>query len=201
MKNQRVLFVSGVIVVLGIGGWTLLRKSSDDQSMMSSTTQLQEEGSMVEDSEMMEGDNVKSDDTAMNEGTSSTNGALMPEKEDVMMSDAENTGQYEDYTKSAFDQATGKRRVLFFYANWCPICRPADSDIRANVAKLPADVVVFRVNYNDTDTDSDEKALAKEYGVTYQHTFVQIDSDGNVVTKWNGGKILSSIINCNTSLR
>ncbi|MGB2791549.1 MAG: thioredoxin family protein, partial [Candidatus Moraniibacteriota bacterium] len=114
---------------------------------------------------------------------------------DTMMPDAENAGQYEDYTKSAFDQAVGKRRVLFFYANWCPICRPADSDIRANVAKLPADVAGLRVNYNDTDTDSDEKALAKEYGVTYQHTFVQIDSDGNVVTKWNGGKMAELLNN------
>ncbi|QQR78001.1 MAG: redoxin domain-containing protein [Candidatus Moraniibacteriota bacterium] len=196
MKSQRVLFIGGVIVALGIGAWALLQKSGDDQSMMSSITdQLQEEGAMAEDGEMMEGDNAKSDDTMMNEDASSGDDALMPEKEDAMMPDAENAGQYEDYTKSAFDQAVGKRRVLFFYANWCPICRPADSDIRANVAKLPADVAVLRVNYNDTDTDSDEKALAKEYGVTYQHTFVQIDSDGNVVTKWNGGKMAELLNN------
>ncbi len=195
MKSQRVLFVGGVIVVLGIGAWALLRKSGDDPSMMSSTNQLQQEGTMKENSKMMEDDSAKSDDALMNEDTSSTDDALMPKKEDVMMPDVENAGQYEDYSKSVFDQAVGKRRVLFFYANWCPICRPADSDIRANVAKLPADVVVLRVNYNDTDTDSDEKALAKEYGVTYQHTFVQIDSDGNVVTKWNGGKIAELLNN------
>jgi thioredoxin-related protein len=45
------------------------------------------------------------------------------------------------------------------------------------------------VNYNDTATDQAEKELAKKYGVTYQHTFVQIDAEGNEVTKWNGGKI------------
>ena len=30
--------------------------------------------------------------------------------------------------------------------------------------------------------------LAKKYGITYQHTFVQIDSQGKEVTKWNGGQ-------------
>jgi thioredoxin-related protein len=38
------------------------------------------------------------------------------------------------------------------------------------------------------ETDQEEKDLAKKYGITYQHTFVQIDSKGNEITKWNGGK-------------
>ncbi|KXK10180.1 MAG: hypothetical protein UZ22_OP11002000912 [Microgenomates bacterium OLB23] len=56
--------------------------------------------------------------------------------------------------------------------------------------------MVIRVNYNDPQTDDEEKALAKQYGVGYQHTFVQIDQQGNEVTKWNGGslkELLSSI--------
>jgi hypothetical protein len=39
-----------------------------------------------------------------------------------------------------------------------------------------------------TDYDSNNE-LKKKYGVTYQHTFVQIDSNGNMITKWNGGDI------------
>jgi hypothetical protein len=50
-------------------------------------------------------------------------------------------------------------------------------------------VTIIRVNYNDSDTDPAEEALADEYGVTYQHTFVQIDENGNEVAKWNGGEI------------
>jgi len=30
--------------------------------------------------------------------------------------------------------------------------------------------------------------LAKQYQVPYQHTFVQIDAQGKVVTRWNGGQ-------------
>lgn len=35
------------------------------------------------------------------------------------------------------------------------------------------------------------------YGVTYQHTFVQIDENGDALAKWNGGdveKLLSNVI-------
>lgn len=195
MKSQKGVFVGVIVVVLGFGVWALLRKSGNDQSMMSSTDQLRGEGAVTENTEMMGDDGAKSDDAMMNEDVSPKDDAMMPEKENTKMPLTESAGQYADYVKSAFDQAAGKRRVLFFYANWCPICRPADADIREHAMQLPADVAVFRVNYNDTDTDSDEKALAKEYGITYQHTFVQIDGDGAVVTKWNGGKMLELLNN------
>jgi thiol-disulfide isomerase/thioredoxin len=97
--------------------------------------------------------------------------------------------RYIEYSNEILDKNTNKRRVLFFYANWCPTCRPADVDFRENSGKIPEDVVVIRVNYNDTDTDADEKSLAEAYGITYQHTFVQIDQNGNEVAKWNGGQI------------
>ena len=47
-------------------------------------------------------------------------------------------------------------------------------------------VVGFRVNFNDTETDSEEKALAKEFGVTYQHTGFFIGRDGVVAQKTIG---------------
>ena len=34
-----------------------------------------------------------------------------------------------------------------------------------------------------------DRDLAKKYLISYQHTFVQIDNDGNSVSKWNGGDI------------
>lgn len=96
--------------------------------------------------------------------------------------------KYLPYSESVFETAASGKRVLFFYADWCPTCRPTDADLQANMSKIPEGVTVLRVNYNDTATDQAEKDLAKKYGVTYQHTFVQIDAEGNEVTKWNGGK-------------
>ena len=97
--------------------------------------------------------------------------------------------RYVEYSESTFDSASNNRRVLFFYASWCPTCIPADVNFSQNENKIPEDVTLIRVNYNDPETDQEEKDLAKKYGITYQHTFVQIDSTNKEVVKWNGGQI------------
>ena len=109
------------------------------------------------------------------------------EKKPVAMEKTANS-RYLVYSKDVYDAASDKRRVLYFYATWCPSCKQANEDFTANPNKIPEDVVVIRTNYNDQDTDQGEKDLAKKYGITYQHTFVQIDSQGKEITKWNGGQ-------------
>lgn len=99
------------------------------------------------------------------------------------------SSQYVEYSRAQLDLGSNKRRVLFFYADWCPTCRPADANFKANLNNIPKDVVIIRVNYNDSQTDQEEKELATQYGITYQHTYVQIDSSGDEVTKWNGGAL------------
>ncbi|MBI2049531.1 thioredoxin family protein [Candidatus Roizmanbacteria bacterium] len=117
------------------------------------------------------------------------------DQEKAEMVEKSNTSRYIEYSKPALDQATSNRRVLYFYANWCPTCRPADANFKANGDRIPEDLTVLRVNYSDSETDQEEKDLAKKYGVTYQHTFVQIDGEGNEVTKWNGGQINELLAN------
>ncbi len=124
----------------------------------------------------------KSDETIM-QGEDKANNS------EKMVDDTSASSRYVENSNTALQNASGNRRVLFFYASWCPTCRPADAEFRNYKDKIPADVVVIRVNYNDPETDQEEKDLANQYGVSYQHTFVQIDSDGNEITKWNGGQI------------
>lgn len=121
--------------------------------------------------------------------------SAMEKKDDKVVESKMSDARYVEYSKVNFDQAADNRRVLFFYANWCPICKPADADFGENSSQIPADVTVIRVNYSDTDTDQEEKDLAKQYGVTYQHTFVQIDKQGKEVAKWNGGKLAELLAN------
>lgn len=96
---------------------------------------------------------------------------------------------YLEYNPQAFEAAKDKKRILFFYADWCPECRPADADFKTNSNKIPQGVIVFRVNYNDTQTDDEEQRLAAKYGITYQHTYIQVDKDGQEITKWHGGSL------------
>ena len=91
--------------------------------------------------------------------------------------------RYVPYSKLAFDAAQGTQRVLFFAAAWCPNCRAADADITRNLGKIPANVTIFKTDYDR------EGALKKMYGITYQHTFVLVDRDGKALKKWAGGKL------------
>lgn len=94
-------------------------------------------------------------------------------------------GSYQDYSTAtiATEQKAGNKVVLFFHAPWCPYCKAADIAFKANATSIPAGVTVLKTDY-DSNTE-----LKKKYGVTYQHTFVQIDTNGNQVSKWNGGDI------------
>jgi thiol-disulfide isomerase/thioredoxin len=86
---------------------------------------------------------------------------------------AGSTSPYVSFTKADYQKAKAEGKIVFldFFANWCPICRAEAPEIKAGFDSLTrTDVVGFRVNYNDPDTDNDEKALAKQFNVPYQHT-------------------------------
>lgn len=89
--------------------------------------------------------------------------------------------RYADYSKNLFEAAKGKKRILYFHADWCSTCRPLDRELQAMMDKIPQDVVIFKTNYDR------EISLKQIYAITYQHTFVQVDEQGNVVARWSGG--------------
>jgi thioredoxin 1 len=70
--------------------------------------------------------------------------------------------------------------VLFFAADWCPTCQTTKKNLEADPAAIPAGLAIVRVDYDNSDE------LKQKYGVTTQHTFVQVDADGNEVAKWTG---------------
>lgn len=106
------------------------------------------------------------------------------EQESTMMTKSESTmmGPLSDFTDmdNAMMQAEEKPTVLFFHASWCPSCKSARKDFEENLSRLEG-VNLLVVDYDDS------KELQKKYGVTYQHTFVQISPSGEALAKWNGG--------------
>lgn len=104
-----------------------------------------------------------------------------------------------DFTKADYDSAVASDKlvVLYFYANWCPICIAEFPIMQKAFNELASDKVVgFRVNYNDNQTDNDEKNLAREFGVAYQHTKVFVKNGQRVLKSpegWNGGRYASEI--------
>ncbi len=168
------LIMGGIVVIVLVGGLYV----ANQQFQQAQQTKMTQEKAAMAQKEAMKAkesfDNAQGKDAAM--------------EEKKAMEKTNSAARYVEYSKAAFDQAAGKRRVLYFYATWCPSCKTANEDFTANPNNIPEDVVVIRTNYNDPNTDQEEKDLAKKYGITYQHTFVQVDSKGKEVTKWNGGQ-------------
>jgi thiol-disulfide isomerase/thioredoxin len=72
--------------------------------------------------------------------------------------------------------------VLFFHADWCPICRADMQEIDSRSNEL-GNITVVVVDYDR------QAELKKMYGITYQHTYVQIDGEGRKIAMWNGGGV------------
>lgn len=103
------------------------------------------------------------------------------------------------FSKDEYEKALKSEKIVFidFYANWCPICRAESPELVKGFNSLDSENVIgFRVHFNDEETGSEEKALAQELGVTYQHTKV-IFKNGKVILKsleeWNSERFLKEV--------
>lgn len=122
-------------------------------------------------------------------------GGAMSDEEHAMMMEMEvgttgapTGGVYEVYAPEKVALAEDGPVVLYFRASWCPTCQAADRDIRASLADIPAGVTILDVDYDNS------AELKKKYGVTYQHTFVQVDAAGVQIKKWSGSRTLEDIL-------
>ncbi|MEN9413680.1 MAG: hypothetical protein RLZZ342_767 [Candidatus Parcubacteria bacterium] len=197
---QNILYVIiGALVLVG-GGWLVAGNASspaqpevamqkeaphqegmmDGEKMMKEDTMMDKAGMMKDDAMMEKGDMMKPAETA---GDTMKKGDTMKDA-DAMMS----AGSYEVYAPEKIAKAEKGKVVLFFHASWCPSCRTVDADIRAHLKEIPTGVTILDVDY---DTAA---ALKQKYGVTYQHTFVQVDAQGNQLAKWSASPTLSDIV-------
>jgi len=106
---------------------------------------------------------------------------MMDKEEDAMMKN-ETTG-YVEYDETLL--GSNETVVLFFNAAWCPSCRAADANLSSSTID---DILVLDTDYDD-NTD-----LRQKYGVTTQHTFVQVDADGELIKKWSGSNSIEDIL-------
>ena len=142
-------------------------------------------GWFVLSNQKSENDAMLKDDAAMMEKDKST----MMEKDSAGADAMMKAGSYEAYAPEKVALASATHDVvLFFRASWCPTCRAIDADIKSNLSKIPSTLAILDVNYDDS------AALKQKYGVTYQHTFVQVDKDGNLIKKWSGSPTLTALL-------
>ena len=144
--------------------------------MLGEGDSIWEDGTIMKAGEMMEeGDTGKDEETGSQVTAQKYTGKVL----------AGTVSKYIEFSQTDYQKALteGKIILLYFYANWCPVCK-AEEKVTLRVFDALDDprVVGFRVNYKDADTDDGEVALAQEFGITYQHSRV-ILREGEVVLK------------------
>jgi thiol-disulfide isomerase/thioredoxin len=107
--------------------------------------------------------------------------------EDSPEEESASSGAFLAYSEEAAANANGDT-VIFFAADWCPKCQQLKNDIQANSASIPEGVTILEADFDD------EVALKRQYGVTLQHTLVQIDANGDAVNTWSGSSTLDDIL-------
>lgn len=205
------VIIAIVAVVLVLGGVVYYAnqskeadKTAEEKAMMEKEAMEQKDkDTMMEkkDGEMMKDDSMmKSDDTMMKKDE----GAMM-DKGEVMMKYAGEvlagkSAPLLDFTKADYDAAvkTDKLVVLYFYANWCPICKEEVANaLYPAFNELTTDKVIgIRINYKDSDTTPDEVELARQFGVSYQHTKVFLKNGKQVLKapdSWSKMRYLDEI--------
>jgi thiol-disulfide isomerase/thioredoxin len=175
--NKNIWIVVAVVILGGLA-FLMLQNSGEDKAMMEK--KAMEEKMMMEKKAMEEKAMMEKKDGAMME----KDGAMMEKKDGAMMS----KGSYEVYDASKLAMAKEGKVVLFFKASWCPTCRTLDADIKASLGDIPAGLTILEVDYDKY------AELKQKYGVTIQHTLVQVDASGAQLMKWSGGNTLESVV-------
>ena len=173
MKLSIVLLISAVVIV-GLGALFFQEQNEATVADLSDVTQ---ESSEVESGEAMESI------TAMEANSETMEGVMMAKDPAEQKS-----GSYEQYAPEKLSHAADGDVVLFFRAPWCPTCRALASDLEKNRSQIPQGLTILDVSY-DTQTE-----LKQKYGVTYQHTLVQVDADGTMISKWTGSLDLDALV-------
>ncbi|MBI1961396.1 MAG: thioredoxin family protein [Parcubacteria group bacterium] len=188
---NTVALVLAIIVIIAGGLFyyqTTSAPAPEDGVMMEQSAQdaIEEDEMMESGEEAMMGD----EDAMMEDGPIPFSGTLIAGESAPLL----------DFNQSDYEKAVASDKLvaLYFYANWCPICKEevANALYPAFNELARSDVVGFRVNYNDNETDDNERDLAREFGVAYQHTKVFLKSGERVLKSpesWNKERYASEI--------
>lgn len=182
-KTSTAAVIIGLIVVGGIA----YVFTTGDSAMMKEESESVMENKEGAPEAAMQGDTTMKDDAMVKDDAMKKEETMMKKTEegtDAMMK----KGSYEAYSAEKLSMANTGDVVLFFRATWCPTCKALDADIRAHMGSIPAGLTILDVNYDDS------MALKKKYGVTYQHTFVQVTADGTQIKKWSASPTLAALV-------
>lgn len=182
--QKNLLIGTAVVVVLALGGAGYAFNNSQNEKEASSLAaeKVAMEKKVADDKMAME---KEASEATMEKTDEVMTKSETPAAETVMVKASAYT------TLSDFDKDPtvykDNKKVYFFHAPWCPICRGIDEDIASDTAQIPSGTTFIK-----TDFDS-STSLRQKFGVTTQYSFVQVDNDGNELKQWNATSLDKAI--------
>jgi Thioredoxin len=187
---NKLLFGIGAVILVGVLGYgayenknmmpddgdkaKVMQKEADAMVMKEKEAMMAKENMTPEQMEAMKKEEaMKAGETMMKK-----DGEVM-QKEEVMIK--KSAGMYVPYSSDKLALAKDNKVVIFFHAPWCPTCRALDAEITSKGVK--EGYVILKADYDTS------KELKVKYGVTSQHTLVQVNTSGASLGKWTGGDL------------
>ncbi len=167
MNKKLTIIVAVIAGTLLIGGGAFAY-NNDQNNKKEAEKMAMEKEAMAMDDAMKNDEAMAKDVDAMSE-------------EDAMEKDGDAMavkGSYTAYDQAKLANAEKGDVVIFFHAGWCPKCQESDKNF--NASATPDGLTLLKIDY-DNSTE-----LKQKYGVTMQHTYVQVDKDGNEIKQWSG---------------
>lgn len=165
MKSSLPIIIGIVALVVGIGYLATEDKGAKQESVINTTTETKRQNSP--------------------QPTVSETAVVSPEVADAEVASA---GAYLPYSADAVATSNADRILLFFHATWCPSCKALDADIVKNAGTIPDGVAIYKVDY-DTSTE-----LKRKYGVTTQHSIIEINKSGEAQSSISHPLTLNAVI-------
>lgn len=156
-----------VVVVLGLGACTASSVESDEVSIAPTASQSEAPVTSAPSGDKKPG--TKEDSVNASPGKTVPGSYIT----------------YADYLGNP-ESYQGTDVVLFFHAAWCSTCHAAEESIEST--GVSDSLTIVKVDY---DSSQD---LKQQYGVTLQHTFIQIDDDGKQKAKFVGQSTVDDIV-------
>jgi len=192
MKKLLITLLSvGLLVLLAYFGLSYFRQADQEPAsdivVQKEAVMMKEEPEEMEEKKEEQVIEEKEDDVMKKEEPAVMEKKVVIEKKPLSFSGnilAGSSSPFLDFNQEDYDAAmnSNKTIVLYFYADWCPLCKTEvrDSTYPA-FNEFGEGLVGFQVNWRDSQDTDDEVELARKYGVSSQHTKVFIKNGERVL--------------------
>lgn len=195
-KNTMAAGIIAAVLLIGGGAFALKNNKSNTSNNSETTAQkAQEAANGMQHDEVMakekaaSTETIAATDTPTKDTTTASPAAALtadPVKKEVAAATHGTYVTLADFNADRSKYADSKK-VYFFHASWCPICKSINAEIEADITKVPAGLTIIKTDF-DTAT-----ALRQKYGVTTQYTFVQFDANGDKLAKWSATSLAAAV--------